>query len=339
MGKSAHRFFRATVAFVSLSWATAVGACLAMRDGRGQAPPSGGELVMTDFTTLLSRWLSGQSAATVWARTISSEPMVLPRPWYAPTALSCSAGARRLAVADGVRAFATAGDGESWLGPFAACGGADVAAVAFAPGEEEDDWPELVAASAGGASPLPRGPEGAEGCEAAAWAASAARTPSGPTALALDDVPGSGRGGLRGLAVRDGQLVALEAAAGGAWEVAGVLPSPARGPRRWAGVALHAGVGLALDEEGAVFELDGDSGRWRGPWHLEETGLAWRGVCFAGEGRWLALGERGAGERGAGLPRRRSFELWHFERPSEPVQQDWLVGRGAPRVPESMEMV
>jgi len=238
----------------------------------------------------------------------------------------------QFAVADGMRAFATVVDPlknqslSAWLGPLAGCGGADVVAVAFAGKDRLAQREELLALGPGVgsqgdgatvASPLPLRPDDLSRLCHGQEGQTHSSGNSNFSALALATVSDSCS--LPGLAIRNGQLMALEPLLDGRWSVAGQLPALPEG-RRPTAVALSRGCwAVVLDERGSLYKFSDVDGGWLGPWQLASVaapdnarGIIWKDLCaLPGPGEWLLLGHRTA-ERNGVAGSVTGAELWHI---------------------------
>lgn len=210
-------------------------------------------------------------------------PMSMPRAWFAPVHLSCDHVGQRIVLGDGVRAYARSLTGESeWSGPLTGCSRTDVSGFSFGPNGT------VLAVSARGGELFPLG---APVCDRAV-AAHYLRE-SNIVALALDTgVDRFTTNTLGGLAIRDGKIMAMEGAPSGRLEMVGRLRVPEG--HHWVGITLRDGHAMALDDKGALFELDVPSGNWSGPKAMHGN-LFWRDICALSDG-WLAVGQANGGE-------------------------------------------
>jgi len=313
-GDKARHYFNASVVVIGIAWIAAVGVCCLhcsefQKQATSRAIASEIEVASASDAMKLRSTHRPEASSAPGRLARTRSPMTLPRPWFLPASISCSADGQRLALADGVRAYVMQPNGSQWLGPLSSCGSRSVA-VAF------DADERVIAAPAHGGAPETLFPHTArDTCDQSASPKARQSGPHEPLfeAIALDTVPQSLAGAVGGLAVQNGNLVVLELSQAGVWEAAGALPAP--GARRWVGVSLRAGRALALDSSGDVFELDTPSGTWQGPWHLGDD-FAWTGVCVlplaGGASAWLGLGHQTAGRGSrAGVPR--DVQLWRFD--------------------------
>jgi len=275
------------------------------------------------------------SAALPETLLVESFPLLLPRQWYLPTSLACSSDGLQFAVADGVRAFVAEAVPlqnrslkNRWLGPLAGCGGADVVAVSFAarghlaPGEELLAIVPGVGPQGSGAAvalPLPRRPDDVPRlCPGRAGQSGHAHISASWNFSALGLATVFDSCSLPGLAIRNGQLMALEPLPDGHWHVAGQLPPLPEGHHPTAVAVTRGCVAFVLDERGSLFEFSDLDRGWLGPWRLgsaaetnDARGVTWKGLCaLPGPGEWLLLGHRTAERRGFAASVT-GAELWH----------------------------
>lgn len=271
-GAALRKFYVGTLLGVLLAWAGATAYCSirVWQTAQAQArhPSGAAELLMTPQ-------LVGESVE-----------LRLPRPWFLPTQLSCSADGEQLALGDGVRVFASSG--EAWRGPLRGCDASDVTAFSLSSGGH------VHAAT-----------EGSRAIVRMGVPADCGQPQAGPElrAFALEVGPGfGGAGTLAGIAVRaaDGVLLAMEGD-----EAVGELAAP--GGRKWVAVAMREGRAWALDADGDVFVMDA-SRSWSGPLPLQRDGVRLVDLCGLAGGGIMALGHR---QNASGA----SAELWRFESP------------------------
>ena len=110
-----------------------------------------------------------------------------------------------------------------------------------------------------------------------------------PHSLSLSGVDRFTTNTLGGLAIRDGKIMAMEGAPSGRLEMVGRLRVPEG--HHWVGITLRDGHAMALDDKGALFELDVPSGNWSGPKAMHGI-LFW---CVLSDG-WLAVGQANGGD-------------------------------------------